>query len=179
MKENSQKILLAQIGAAHGIKGEVRVKPFGDPDMFDQYGRLEAQDGRMFRIKRMRAQKAMLIVKFEGVNSRDEAEAINGLELFVARAKLPELEEEDEFYVSDLIGMQVVNEQGDVVGTVKDVPNFGAGDMVEIEPKMGSATYYLPFTEAVVPEIDFDEGRIVIIPPTEVSERDDPSTNSR
>ncbi len=165
------KILLAQIGAPHGIKGEVRVKPFGDPDMLDQYGKLETQDGRKFKIKRMRPQKNMLVVKFEGVNTREEAEALNRVELFVDRAKLPE-PDEDEFYVSDLIGMNVQIDD-EVVGLVKDVPNFGAGDMIEIVPQSGGASYYLPFTEEVVPEIDFENGVLVAVPPVEVSERDE------
>lgn len=164
------KILLAQIGAPHGIKGEVRVKPFGDPEMLDQYGKLETADGRSFKIKRMRPQKNMLVVKFEGINTREDSEALNGVELFVDRAKLPE-PEADEFYVSDLIGMSVFIE-GDLSGRVVDVPNFGAGDMIEIEPEAGGSTYYLPFTEAVVPEINFEKRELKIVPPDVVSERD-------
>ncbi|MEO0328017.1 MAG: ribosome maturation factor RimM [Pseudomonadota bacterium] len=163
-------ILLAEIGAAHGIKGEVRVKPFGDPAMLDQYGKLETTDGRKFKIKRMRLQKNMLVVKFEGTNTREEAENIRGLELYVDRAKLPPTEE-DEFYVSDLIGMEAQLENGEVIGTIKDVPNFGADDMLEIRPKTGP-TFYLPFTQEAVPKIDFEAGQVLVIPPTEVSEPD-------
>ena len=169
------KILLAQIGAPHGIKGEVRVKPFGDPEMLDQYGRLETAEGQLFRIKRMRPQKTMLVVKFEGVNSREEAQALNGTELYVERAKLPP-PDEDEFYISDLIGM-AVNAEGSIIGSVKDVPNFGAGDMIEVEPAGGGSTYYLPFTEEVVPEIDFEAGNVTVIPPIEVSEREEDISN--
>ena len=163
-------ILLAQIGAAHGIKGEVRVKPFGEPDMLDQYGKLETPDGQKLKIKRMRVQKNMLVVKFEGVNSREEAEALNGIELYVDRAKLP-APDDDEFYISDLIGMIVLIE-GKEAGIIKDVPNFGADDMLEIAPVDGG-TYYLPFTEEVVPEIDFENRAVVVAPPEEVSERDE------
>ena len=77
---NDIKILLAIIGAAQGIKGEVRVKPLGDADMLDQYGKLETADGQKLKITRMRMQKNMAVVKFEGVNSRSEAEALNGFE---------------------------------------------------------------------------------------------------
>ena len=169
---SDNKILLAQIGAPHGIKGEVRVKPFGDPLMLDQYGKLETEDCRKLKIKRMRPQKSMLVVKFEGVNSREEAEALNGVELYVDRAKLP-VPEEDEFYVSDLIDMTAVDETGTELGRIKDVPNFGAGDMIEIQPLGAGATYFLPFTRDVVPAIDFDAGQITVIPPDEVSERDE------
>ncbi len=173
------KILLAQIGAPHGIKGEVRVKPFGEPEMLNQYGKLETKDGQKFKIKRMRPQKNMMVVKFEGVNTREEAEALNRVELFVDRAKLPELEEDDEFYVEDLIGMDVLNEAGEHIGTVLTVPNFGAGDMIEIKPTNSSSTYFLPFTKQVVPQINFEKGSLTVIPPSEVSEHDeDPSTSS-
>lgn len=172
------KILLAQIGAPHGIKGEVRVKPFGEPEMLDQYGKLETKDGKKFKIKRMRPQKNMMVVKFEGVNTREEAEALNRVELYIDRAKLPELEEEDEFYIEDLIGMDVLNTSGEQLGTVLAVPNFGAGDMIEVKPTNSSSTYFLPFTKKVVPEIDFENGNLTAVPPTEVSERDeDPSTD--
>lgn len=173
------KILLAQIGAPHGIKGEVRVKPFGEPDMLDQYGKLETKEGKKFKIKRMRPQKNMMVVKFEGVNTREEAEALNRVELFIDRTKLPELEEEDEFYIEDLIGMDVLDESGVQLGTVLAVPNFGAGDMIEVKPTNSSSTYYLPFTKEVVPEIDFENASLTVVPPAEVSERDDdPSTSS-
>ena len=167
------KILLAQIGSAHGIKGEVRVKPFGEPDMLDQYGKLETKDGKKFKIKRMRSQKNMMVVKFEGVNTREEAEALNRVELYIDRAKLPELEDEDEFYIEDLIGMDVQDENGETIGTVLTVSNFGAGDMIEVKPTNSSSTHYLPFTKEVVPEIDFENGSLKVVPPIEVSERDE------
>ena len=169
--KTEQKILLAKIGSPHGIKGDVRVKPFGDPDMLDQYGKLETFDGRTFKIKRMRFQKGMAIVKFEGVNSRDEAEALNGIELFVDRSKLPE-PDTDEFYISDLVGMKVLVD-GTYVGSVKDVPNFGADDMIEVSPVGGGLSYFLPFTRAVIPTIDFGNGTITAVPPVEVNDREE------
>lgn len=173
------KILLAQIGAPHGIKGEVRVKPFGEPEMLNQYGKLETKDGQKFKIKRMRPQKTVMVVKFEGVNTREEAEALNRVELYIDRTKLPNLGEDDEFYVEDLIGMDVVDEEAKPLGTVLTVPNFGAGDMLEIKPTNSSSTYFLPFTKEVVPKIDFENGSLTVVPPLEVSERDDdPSTGS-
>ena len=173
----NQSILLAKIGAAQGIKGEVRVKPYGDPDMLDQYGKLHDANGNTYKITRMRAHKTMLVVKFMNINTRNEAEELNGIELFVARDKLPEIEEEDEFYVQDLIGMTILNDAGEQIGTVVAVPNFGAGDMLEIAPVTGSGgastTWLLPFTREAVPEIDFVNSEITIVPPVEVSERDE------
>ncbi|MEM9331511.1 MAG: ribosome maturation factor RimM [Pseudomonadota bacterium] len=165
-------ILLAQVGAPQGIKGEVRVKPFGEPEMLNQYGKLETVEGRKFKITRMRPQKNMMIVKFEGINSREDAEALKGLELYVDRSKLPE-PDEDEFYISDLVGMSAVNENGKKLGTIKAVPNFGAGDMLEIKPLDGGQTFYLPFTREIVPKIDFNTACMTVIPPSEVSERDE------
>lgn len=164
-------ILLAKIGAPHGVKGEVRVTAFGDPDMLNQYGKLETQDGGRLKIRRMRSQKNGLVVKFEGVNTRVEAQALTGTELYVDRGKLPATEDEDEFYLSDLIGLKVHDKSGEALGTIKDIPNFGADDMLEIQPETGSS-YYLPFTKAVVPEVDISAGIVTVIPPNEVSERD-------
>ena len=174
----NQDILLARIGAPHGIKGEVRVKPFGEPDMLDQYGKLHDADGNAYKITRMRTQKTMLVVKFKGINTREQSEALNGVELFVARDRLPDIEEDNEFYVQDLIGMNVLNEAGEHIGSVVAVPNFGAGDMLEIastklEGGPSSASWFLPFTLEAVPEINFEKSTLVINPPIEVSERDE------
>jgi len=162
------KVLLAQIGAPQGLKGEVRVKPFGEPQMLNQYGKLETGQGRKLKITRMRDHKGtMLVVKFEGVNTREEADALNGTELFIERAKLP-TPEEDEFYVSDLIGMEVVNDDCVPLGQIRDVPNFGAGDMLEIEPVTGRQSYLVPFTKHTAPKIDFEKRMLTLIPPAEV-----------
>ncbi len=163
---------LAKIGAAHGIKGEVRVKPYGEPDMLDQYGMLHDQAGSHYKITRMRQQKSMLVVKFEGVDTRNEAEALNGIELFVERSKLPKLEDEGEFYVEELIGMKVVDSAGASLGKVIAVPNFGAGDLLEISLAAGGSIL-LQFTKEVVPEIDFENSTLQVNPPAEVSERDE------
>lgn len=164
---NNDDILMAKVGAPHGIKGEVRVKAFGDPEMLDEYGELRDSSGRTFKIKRMRAQKNVLVVKFEGINTRSEAEVLNGTELFVSRDSLPELQDEDEFYISDLAGLAVKNPEGDVIGKVIAIQNFGAGDLIEIAPTGGGETYYLAFTRETVPEINVPEGWLQANPPPE------------
>ncbi|WP_068310819.1 ribosome maturation factor RimM [Polycladidibacter hongkongensis] len=163
---SDEKILLAQVGAAHGIKGEVRVKPFGDdPLSFADYGKLETLDGsRKFKVKRARVQKTVVVTKFEGVNTRNEAEALNGVKLYIPRERLPQIEEADEFYHYDLLGLKAVDAQGEVLGTVVALPNFGAGDLIEIAPKSGAALL-LPFTKEVVPEIDLEAGQVTVILP--------------
>ncbi len=178
MPKPENPVLLAQIGAPHGVKGEVRVKSFtGDPMALADYGPLYSADGQKFKIMRLRPANTVLIVKFKGFNWRDEVEKLNRLELFVDRSLLADDIEEDEFYIIDLVGMDVLNEADEIVGTVLGVPNFGAGDMLEIAPAQKNGgfsdeTYYLAFTKKIVPEIDFEKWFLKINPPHEVSERD-------
>ena len=171
-------VLIAKIGAPHGIKGEVRVKSFtDDPLALGDYGSLYSGDGRKFKLMRARLQKNLVIAKFKGVNFRDEAEALNGIELFIDRSMLPDDTEEDEYYVTDLIGMDVVDETGTKVGTIAAVPDFGAGDLLEITPAAGRGdkSWYLEFTLANVPSVDIAERRVTVHLPDSVSERDENS----
>ncbi len=166
-------VLMARIGGPHGIKGEVRVKSFGnDPLTLGDYGSLYSGDGRKFKIVRMRASKSVLVVKFKGINFRDEAEPLNGTDLYVDRSMLPDDIDDDEFYVTDLIGCHVVDPQGAAFGTVLDVVNFGAGDLVEIMPAGSGQSILIEFTRTNVPAIDLDAKSIVVELPNEVSERD-------
>ena len=161
--EKHDRVLMAQIGAAHGIKGEVRVKPFGeDPMALGTFGPLETLDGsQRFEIETLRAQKAMLVVRFKGVRDRNAAEVLNGTKLYVSRKDLPEPEDEETFYQADLIGLDVVSTQGVVIGTVVSVPDFGAGTLLEIAPP-GGRSFYAPFTREVVPDIDIKAGRVTV-----------------
>ena len=166
-------ILMAQIGGAHGIKGEVRVRSFGDdPLALGDYGSLYDKEGRKFKIMRLRISKNVLVVKFKGTNYRDEAQALNGIELFIDRSMLPDDTEEDEFYVSDMIGCTAFNENNEEVGIVLTVVNFGAGDLVEIQPTAESKTIMLEFTRENVPEVNLAAKRLTVRLPNEVSERD-------
>lgn len=160
----SERILIAQIGAAHGIKGEVRVKPFGDdPLALAEFGELQAADGRRFRILAIRPAKGdMLIARLEGVDDRSSAEALNGLQLYVNRASLPE-PGDDEFYHADLIGCDVLDDGGTPLGTVVAVPNYGAGDLLEIRLS-DHRTALVPFTRDFVPKVDVAARRVTIAP---------------
>jgi 16S rRNA processing protein RimM len=162
------RIVVARIGAAHGIRGEVRLKSFTeDPLAVRGYGPLDAEDGRALTITAARRAAGtspdMLVVSLKGVSSRNEAEALNGLELSVPRERLPQAGE-DEFYHADLIGLDAVGKDGAALGTVIAVQNFGAGDLLEIAPKRG-ATILVPFTQGAVPEIDIAGKRVVVDPP--------------
>ena len=140
------------------------------------YGPLATSDGsRQFEVTHARAAKDHLVVTLKGVATREEAERLNGLELYVAREKLPAAED-DEYYHADLIGLAAENAAGEPIGRVVAIHNFGAGDIIEIAPTRG-ATMLLPFTNAVVPMVDLEGGRVVIELPGEI-EGDDPVANS-
>jgi 16S rRNA processing protein RimM len=162
------RVLIAQVGAAHGVRGEVRLKAFtADPLSVTRYGPLETEDGkRRFEIEAARPAKEVLVARFKGVADRNAAEALKNLRLYVAREKLPP-PADDEFYVADLIGLRVETAAGTAFGSVKAVHNFGAGDLIEIEPADGTATIMLPFNEATVPTVDIAQQKIVIEPPVE------------
>ncbi|MBG0799285.1 16S rRNA processing protein RimM [Methylocystis sp. L43] len=180
-------VLLGRFGAAHGVRGEIRLQSFtADPLAIAAYDGLTDKSGtRHFRLRAVRPQgKDMLVAQVEGVDDRAGAEALSRVEVYVARDKLP-APEEDEFYIADLIGLRAETADGQMVGVVVAVRNFGAGDILEIAPaqgpeklsdfadeaprsKVGVETLLLPFTKATTPLIDVKAGRVVIIPPTEV-----------
>lgn len=167
-RPDADRIAVARFGAAHGIRGEVRLKTYtADPLAVRSYCPLEAGDGRAFTISAARPAAGtspdMLVVRIDGVSTRDGAEALNGLELTVPRDRLPAAEE-DEFYHADLIGLDATMTDGTTVGTIVAVQNFGAGDLLEIASP-GRPTILAPFTREIVPEIDIVGGRVVIDPP--------------
>jgi len=165
MSKLENPILLAVIGAAQGLRGEVRVRSFtDDPMAIGDYGHLHASDGRIFEVLEVREGKNVVIVRFRGVNDRNAAEALNGLELYVERVNLPDDElEDDEFYYTDLEGLEAVDAEGKSYGNVSAVYDFGAGDLLELKGP-GKRPVLIPFSEAAVLEIDLDGGKILIDP---------------
>jgi 16S rRNA processing protein RimM len=149
-------VLLAVIGAAQGIKGEVRVKSFTqEPEGFAHYGQLYDATGRVFEVMDTRVAKEVVVTRFKGIHDRNAAEALTGTELFVERALLGnQVVAEDEFLHADLIGLSVVDGEGQQHGTVTSVLNFGAGDILEISRGRGHSIA-IPFTKAAVPDINF------------------------
>jgi 16S rRNA processing protein RimM len=164
----SARVCIAQIGAAHGVHGEVRLKAFTEnPLSVARYGALESEDGtRRFEIEAARPAKDMLVVRLKGVADRNAAEALTNLRLYVAREKLPK-PDADEFYHADLIGLAAETRNGEAFGTVKAIHNFGAGDLIEIEPASGGATLMWPFNETTVPVVDVAAGKIMVEPPVD------------
>jgi len=169
------QICVARIGAAHGVRGAVKLWTFTeDPLAVTRYGQLMTKDGaRQFEVTHVREAKGHLVATLKGIATREEAERLNGVELYVAREKLPATSE-DEYYHTDLVGLAAVNAAGEPLGRVIAIHNFGAGDIIEIAPPNG-ATMLLPFSNAVVPTVDLEGGRVVIELPDEI-EGDDPSS---
>ena len=164
----ADRICVAQIGAAHGIRGEVRLRSFtGEPTAIASYGPLESEDGaQRFTIETLRPAKDHFVARLEGVSDRNAAEQLTNLRLYVARDRLPPAGD-GEFYHADLVGLAAVTPDGAALGTVTAVHNFGAGDVIEIKPASGEALL-VPFTDAAVPEIDLAAGRMVVVPLTAV-----------
>jgi len=169
------RICVAKIGAAHGVRGEVRLWPFTeDPLAVLHYGPLSTKDGaKQFTVLRARAAKDHLVATLDGVANRDDAERLNGIELYVSRDALPDTDE-GEYYHADLIGLAAVDPQGKTIGSIIAIHNFGAGDIIEIAPNDGP-TLLLPFTNAVVPTVDLAAGHVVIELPGEIEGEDEPS----
>jgi 16S rRNA processing protein RimM len=161
------RVCVAKIGAAHGLRGEVRLQVFTeDPDAVVGYGELESEDGtRKFRVSSLRPAKGHFIAKFEGVNDRNASELLTNTQLFVSREKLPEIEEAETFYHADLIGLRVEDRSGKTFGVVGAVRNYGAGDLIEVSAKPNAPGTLVPFIEQFVPEVDLKKGRVVIDPP--------------
>ena len=161
-----QKLLVGKIGAAHGIKGSVRIASYTeDPLAIAAYGPLEtSRPGLTVTIADAKLQKATVIARLKGVSDRTAAEKLNGVELFLTRDRLPEVEDEDDFYHADLLGLQARTVGGESLGEVIGVQNFGAGDLLEVRGEAGETVLY-PFTKAVVPEVRVAEGFVTVVPP--------------
>ncbi|WP_244513445.1 ribosome maturation factor RimM [Devosia insulae] len=162
------KLLMGRIGAAHGIKGEVRIQSFTeDPLALASYGPLSTnKPGLTIKILAARTTTNVLVARLEGINDRNAAEKLNGVELYVDRALLPDTDGDD-FYHADLIGLKARLADGSEIGEVMAVPNFGAGDLLEIRDPRSGDTYLYPFSKAVVPEVRVAEGYLLIDPPIE------------
>jgi 16S rRNA processing protein RimM len=143
-----ERILVGTIGAAHGLKGEVKVNSFTeDPAAIASYGPLHIEGrAQELRIQRLRHANAALIVQFEGIDDRTVAQSLKGARLYVARAQLPPLAP-DVYYHSDLVGLAVVAGE-ERLGQVRQIVNFGGGDLLEVD-REGSSVL-VPFAGAKV-----------------------------
>lgn len=166
---DGNRILMGRIGAAHGVRGEVRIQSFTeDPLALASYGELETnRPGLTVIIEAARTATNVLIARLRGITDRNAAEKLNGVELYVDRSNLPEIVDEDDFYLADLVGLTARLIDGTELGQVLAVPNYGAGDILEIGGA-GLETRLIPFTRAAVPEVHIAEGYVVVDPPAEV-----------
>ncbi len=164
---------MGEFGRAQGLNGEVRLKSYtGDPAAIASYGPLIGADGRRIELTSVRPAAGtspdLLVARVKGITDRNGAEALNRLALYLPRERLGEVQDEDEVFTADLVGLDVVDGEGTVVGTITDVPNYGGGDLLEIKPAAGGVTALLPFTKAFVPVLDVPNRRVVIDPPDDL-----------
>ena len=173
MAGDPQDVLLGAIAGAHGVRGAVKLKTFtDDPAAIGDYGPVHTEDGRIFVLTVTQPVKGGIAAKLDGVTDRDQAEALKGTRLYVAREALGEAGVEDDgeeaYFHADLVGCALVNEQGEEIGRVTAVHNFGAGDVLDVERSdegFAGKSALVPFSLAVCPEVDLDARRIVCVPP--------------
>ena len=166
MAKLNDPILMATVGAAQGLRGDVRVRCFtANPLTVGDYGNLHAEDGRVFEILETRPGKNnMIVIRFRGVNDRTAAEALRGLNLYVERDNLPDDElEDEEYFYADLEGLNVFDDAGNSYGAISAIFDFGAGDLLELKGP-GRRPVLIPFNERAVLEIDFEDRRVLIAP---------------
>lgn len=170
-----KRVCIGKIVAAHGIRGEVKVKSFTKiASNLDKYGDVENKDGsRIFKIKVVGPSKEVLRVKIDGVKDRTTAETLIGTEFYVKRSVFPELGEE-EYYQTDLIGLKVCLQTAEnEIGVVAGFSNFGAGEILEIKINGQKETECLPFTKQYVPQINLNDGYIIVSSATMIFAEDE------
>lgn len=164
-----QRICLGKIVAAHGVKGLVKIMPFGDNvQLLNNTLYVSENKSETLSVALKNPIGKYILADIEGIVDRDSAEQLRGTELYIERKQLPEIHDENSFYIEDLIGLKALDEESAEIGKVIAVQNFGAGDLLEIQPLKGEV-YYIPFTNDHVPEINLKTASITIIP-LEVSE---------
>jgi 16S rRNA processing protein RimM len=169
-------ILVGRVAGGFGVRGEVRIATYTeDPLTLTKFKVLTRQDGSpALTLTTARVAKDGVVARCVGIDTKEAADALRGLRLYVPREALPE-PDEDEFYLADLIGLTVRHvATNDLIGKIKSVQNFGADDLLEITPALGGQTWYLPFTRAAVPEVKIAEGLVLADPPAMVGEPEGP-----
>lgn len=161
-------ILVARVAGAFGVRGEVRLTAYtADAMSLLAYRDLKRESGAPgLTLTAARPAKGGLVARAREVETREQAEALRGLRLYIPRDQLPPPEDENEFYLVDLIGLAVVSPEGEALGVVRAVQDFGAGDLLEVQPAVG-ASWWLPFTREAVPEVRLGERKILAVRPVE------------
>lgn len=167
MEADHRLILVGRVAGAFGVKGEVRITAYTEaPETLLAFGRLLRKDGSEgLTLLSGRPHKDGVVARVKEIATKEEADALRGLQLFVPRSVLPQ-PDEDEFYLTDLIGLDAVSPSGEALGKVKAVRDFGAGDVLEIQPP-GGASWWVAFTREAVPEVRIADGVVVVDRPDE------------
>jgi len=172
---SSARVIVAAVAGAHGVSGRVKLKTFTeDPANVGTFGPLTDESGeRQFDVRVTGSTKGGVIAELSGIRNRDEAEALKGTTLHVERDRLPALDDAEDYYQADLIGLEAVHVDGQRLGRVKAVHTLGAGEVLEIQPPLraGRRTLLIPFTQAAVPVVDLAGGQLTIDPPEEIEAR--------
>ncbi len=162
-----KRVCLAAFAGAHGVRGEVKLKTFtATEEDAAAYGPLSTEDGgRRFTLKIVRVLKpGLVLARAAEIKSREDAQALAGTRLYAPRSALPDIEDEDEFYHEDLVGLEAIDPQGAPIGRIAAVHNFGAGDILELKDRPGGApSIMIPFTKEAAPGIDLASGRITLV----------------
>lgn len=168
MSASGNLIFVARVAGAFGVKGEVRLTTFtADPMAVLGYRDLRRETGAPgLTLTSARPAKGGVVVRAKEIETREQAEALRGLRLYIPRDVLPKPDDEDEFYLADLIGLSVVTPEGEPLGVVRTVHDFGAGDLLEIQPPQG-ASWWLPFTREAVPAVRLADRTLVAVRPEE------------
>lgn len=158
------RLCVGEISTVHGVRGLVKVRAYGDdPQTLEAYGPLYASEtgDKTHTLKLKHQAGGVWVATVDDITDRDVAEKLRGTKLWIDRSQLPELDEEDGFYHTDLIGLKVVGIDGKEWGEVLAVENFGASDLLEIKPA-GQPSFYIPFVDSFVPDVNLDTGIITI-----------------
>lgn len=177
MADAARLILVGRVAGPFGVRGELRLTAYTEePLALLRYRDLKREDGApVLTLTAARVQGDSVVARAREVADRDAAEALKGVRLYVPREALPPPEDEDDFYQADLIGLAAVAPDGEPLGRVKAVHDFGAGDILEIDPGEGRPTWLLPFTRDAVPEVSIAAGRLVAVRPPEDDEEPAPT----
>lgn len=162
----SKRILIGEITTVHGVRGEIVVRSYAaEPVRLADYNPLEDEAGRTLpALSVVRETPKGLVCRLQGLADRTAAEKLRGTKLYIPRNRLPPAEA-GAYYHADLIGLSAVSPEGQPIGTIVAVENFGAGDLIEIRLEGQTATEYVPFADAFVPEVDVAAGRAVVLMP--------------
>jgi 16S rRNA processing protein RimM len=170
MNDTVKRILVGEISTAHGVRGLVKVRAYSqDVAILEEYGPLYASEAgdKAYTLKLKHQAGGIWVAEVEGVTDRNVAETLRGTKLWINRDSLPELE--DGFYYDDLIGLAVIDKDGAAIGTVVGLDDFGAGDLLDIKPE-GKPSFYLPFADIYVLEVDNEKGVITVDLPEGIQE---------